>query len=106
MGRKSKQQPNQPLLNAGALGASPDNLQLIHKKTLAELLGVHTWTIDLWRKKGRIPPPICLSPQIVCWRRVDIERWLAQREVQPIKTRDTPNQRARRHAQAEANDAV
>ena len=62
-------------------------LQLIRKRELAKLLGVNAWTIDHWRKRGLIPPPVVLSPQILGWRRADIELWLAQRQQQPAKTR-------------------
>jgi predicted DNA-binding transcriptional regulator AlpA len=72
-----------------------DPLQLVSKKQLASLLGVHVWTIDNWRRRGAIPKPICLSPQIVAWRRVDIDRWLAQREVQTLQTRQSPNPKAK-----------
>jgi predicted DNA-binding transcriptional regulator AlpA len=65
-----------------------DPLALIRKRELAALLGVNPWTIDNWRKRGLIPPPIVLSPQVVAWRRSDIERWLVERELQPAATRE------------------
>jgi predicted DNA-binding transcriptional regulator AlpA len=57
-----------------------DPLALIRKHDLARLLGVNSWTIDNWRRAGSIPPPVVLSPQIVAWRRSDIERWLIERQ--------------------------
>jgi predicted DNA-binding transcriptional regulator AlpA len=53
-----------------------DELQLIRKRELAALLRVNPWTIDAWRKTGRIPQPLVLSAQFVAWRRSDIIRWL------------------------------
>jgi len=54
----------------------PDPIQLIRKRDLAKLLSVQPWTIDAWRRKGRLPAPVVLSPQIVAWKRQDIEQWL------------------------------
>lgn len=71
-----------------------DPLALLHKRQLAKLLGVSPWTVDYWRKRGMIPEPILLSPQIAAWRRRDIAAWLAQREAAPIATRK-PNRRRR-----------
>jgi predicted DNA-binding transcriptional regulator AlpA len=80
---------------------SLDPLALIHKKQLAQLLGVRSWTINYWRKKHWLPPPIHLSPQIVAWRRSDVERWLIERELQPIPFRSSnPHGRKRRAAAA------
>jgi predicted DNA-binding transcriptional regulator AlpA len=67
---------------------SADPLALIRKRELAELLGVNPWTIDGWRKRGLIPPAIILSPQVVVWRRSDIERWLIERQLKPAATRE------------------
>jgi predicted DNA-binding transcriptional regulator AlpA len=60
-----------------------DPLELIRKRELAKILGVHVWTIDYWRRLGRIPPPIILSQQVVAWRRTDIEAWLDDKRVAP-----------------------
>jgi hypothetical protein len=38
---------------------------------------------------------VCISPQIVAWRRTDIDRWLIERQLQPAKTRDVGKRRAR-----------
>ena len=64
-----------------------DRLELIRKRPLARLLGVNPWTINFLEKDRSVSPPICISPQIVCWRRVDVERWLAERELEPVETR-------------------
>lgn len=44
---------------------------------LAALLRVHVRTLRSMRHEGTVPPPIMFgkSPR---WRRVDIERWLAE----------------------------
>jgi predicted DNA-binding transcriptional regulator AlpA len=62
---------------------------------LARLLRVDPWTVDHWRKRGIIPPPLVLSPQVVAWRRTDIMLWLAQREATPSQTRK-PNSKGGR----------
>ena len=43
---------------------------------LASLLGVTKVTIWRWRKEGRLPAPIAVSPRIVGWKRETIEAWL------------------------------
>ena len=47
-------------------------IQLIRKSELAKLLRVNPFTLDNWRKAGRLPQPLIISPQIVAWRRADI----------------------------------
>jgi predicted DNA-binding transcriptional regulator AlpA len=71
-----------------------DQIQLIRKRELADLLRVDPWTIDNWRKAGIIPAPLILSPQVVAWRRSDIVAWLEAREAKPAKTR-RPNERVK-----------
>lgn len=70
-----------------ASAPSDDPLALLDKKQLAALLGVNVYTIDVWRKKQLIPPPIGLSPQVIRWRRSDIDRWMTERQLQPVPTR-------------------
>ena len=60
-----------------------DPLELIRKRELARMLNVHAWTNDHWRRHGRIPPPIVLSPQVLGWRRSDIENWLKEKQEAP-----------------------
>ena len=74
-----------------------DALQLIKKRELAQLLRVNPFTLDNWRRAGKIPEPIVLTPQLVAWRRSVILRWLEEREGRPARTRK-PNQRKRRAA--------
>jgi predicted DNA-binding transcriptional regulator AlpA len=93
-GIAEKQQPP-PDEQLSLLSQFNDPLQLIRKRELARLLRVNPWTIDNWRKRGRIPAPVCISPQIVAWRRTDIDRWLIERQLQPAKTRDVGKRRAR-----------
>ena len=68
-----------------------DPLQLIRKRALAKLLNVNPWTLDNWRRSGRIPEPITLSEHVIVWRRADIERWLHDRETQK-HTNKSPRQ--------------
>ena len=64
-------------------------------RDLAALVGVNCWTIDNWRKANRIPPPIRIPPQIVAWRRTDIDPWLVERQLQPAQTRVIGTKRGR-----------
>jgi predicted DNA-binding transcriptional regulator AlpA len=75
-----------------------DPLALIRKAELAKLLDVNPWTIDNWRKRGLIPQPICLSPQIVAWRRSDVDHWLRDRERNPVKAHEPYQNRLRKKA--------
>jgi predicted DNA-binding transcriptional regulator AlpA len=81
----------QPAAAHEATPAIIDPLEMIRPRGLATLLGVNTWTLSNWRKRGRIPLPIVLSPQVVVWRRVDIDRWLRERERRPMQARRSPN---------------
>ena len=74
-----------------------DALQLIKKRELAQLLRVNPYTLDHWRKLGKIPEPIVLTPQLVAWRRSVILQWLEEREGRPARTRK-PNLKKRRAA--------
>jgi predicted DNA-binding transcriptional regulator AlpA len=67
--------------------STDDDLQLIRKRDLAKLLGINTWTVDEWRRRGRLPEPLVLSPQVVAWRRTDIDGWLRKCESKPALTR-------------------
>jgi prophage regulatory protein len=51
----------------------------VRSKQLSKELNVSRTT--LWRmvKKGELPPPITLSANIVGWRKVDIDSWLANK---------------------------
>jgi predicted DNA-binding transcriptional regulator AlpA len=60
--------------------AQHPHLQLIHKRQLAELLGVNPWTLDRWRKLGHIPLPLKLTDGTLAWRISAIEKWLQERE--------------------------
>jgi predicted DNA-binding transcriptional regulator AlpA len=71
-----------------------DELALLRKRELATLLRVNPWTIDAWRKAGRIPQPVELSPQIVAWRRSDIARWLDERQSKSASRRKSRSQGA------------
>jgi predicted DNA-binding transcriptional regulator AlpA len=56
------------------------SIQLIRKRPLARLLGVNSWTVDRWRKKGTFPRPIWLSPTTPVWKLSDVEKWLDERK--------------------------
>jgi predicted DNA-binding transcriptional regulator AlpA len=50
-------------------------------------LGVNPWTIDNWRKSGKIPQPIRLSSKIIGWRASTVRQWLNDREGQSAPDR-------------------
>jgi predicted DNA-binding transcriptional regulator AlpA len=73
----------------------PD-LQLLTKKDLAAICRVAPWTIDYWRGRGKLPPPVILSDKVVCWRKADIEKWLLERQANPIATRRVRRAKAKK----------
>jgi predicted DNA-binding transcriptional regulator AlpA len=54
---------------------------LIDKAELAKALGVSTYTIDDWLRKGKLIRPIPLAGNVHRWRMRDIEKWLRQMET-------------------------
>jgi predicted DNA-binding transcriptional regulator AlpA len=64
-----------------------DPLACITKRELAKLLRVNKWTIDHWRKRGWLPAEIVASPQLVLWRRKDIDEWLEAKKANPATVR-------------------
>jgi predicted DNA-binding transcriptional regulator AlpA len=64
-----------------------DPLGCVTKRELAKLLRINKWTIDSWRRRGWLPPEIVASPQLVLWRRRDIEEWLEERKANPASVR-------------------
>lgn len=50
--------------------------KFIRISDLAKQLDVTKVTIWRWRKEGRLPPAIAISPRIVGWKRETIEAWL------------------------------
>jgi prophage regulatory protein len=63
------------------LNENPDDLALIRKKPLADLLSVSAPTLMRWVRQGRFPEPIRLSDQIVAWRRSDVADWIDERRA-------------------------
>lgn len=54
-----------------------DRITLLTREQLAEKLGISTWTVWSWVKKGILPKPIPLGPaKMHRWRAIDIEIWL------------------------------
>jgi predicted DNA-binding transcriptional regulator AlpA len=101
----SRELPKKKKRMARLAAADPnDPLAMIRKDELAFLLGVNPWTIDGWRKAGRIPQPITLSPQIVVWRRSDIDAWLRERQSASAQN-PSPNPRARTQHREATDDA-
>jgi predicted DNA-binding transcriptional regulator AlpA len=44
---------------------------------VARLLGMGSWNLLLWRKKGFGPPFIRVTRQIIRYRRQELDAWLA-----------------------------
>lgn len=53
----------------------------------AELLGVKQGTLYAWVSR-RVIPFVRLSPRVVRFRRVDLDTWLAERQVEVPKLKD------------------
>lgn len=54
-----------------------------------QLLGVKTGTLYSWVSR-RVIPFVRLSPRVVRFRREDLDRWLAERSVQPASSGPRP----------------
>ncbi|WP_108682071.1 AlpA family transcriptional regulator [Methyloceanibacter sp. wino2] len=54
---------------------------MIRKKDLAKRLGVNPWTLDNWRRRGLMPPPIKITENMLFWRVSDIDAWLREKEA-------------------------
>ncbi len=51
-------------------------LQHLRAKQLAKLLSIHPITVWHWSRKGKLPRPIKLGPNVTVWRASDIAKWL------------------------------
>ena len=57
--------------------STPDNLTILRRKKLAEMLGVSP--VTLWRMRDDLPAPVQISQGISGWRQTDVAQWLEKR---------------------------
>lgn len=57
---------------------------ILSPQRVEAMLGIDSTTIWRLRRRGLFPQPLQLSPRRVGYRRVDIERWLEQRQAASI----------------------
>ena len=55
---------------------------LLTSEQVAEMLGVSHHTFRSWRKAGRAPLPVRISPKCLRWRPAEVERWIDQFSAQ------------------------
>lgn len=73
---------------------------LLNKRQVAELLGVHTNTVDRMRRTGQFPQPIRFpGSSAVRWRQEHIDEWLAGQVQEPLAS--PAPRRGRRKSAAE-----
>lgn len=54
---------------------------LLTLREVCSMLHVTRVSIWSWRRAGKFPNPVMLSPTCPRWRQTDIERWLRAREA-------------------------
>ena len=57
--------------------ASPTHIMRLHE--VIARIKVSPTTLWRLRRKGQFPPPFRLSPGLIAWHEVDVERWIASR---------------------------
>lgn len=58
--------------------------QLLDRKQLASLLGVHIQTISRWKKSGYLPTPV-VNGRNAYWSRKQIVRWISLKQLETIR---------------------
>jgi predicted DNA-binding transcriptional regulator AlpA len=53
-----------------------ENEKPLTRKVVAVRLGVSVWTIDRWRKSGKLPEPVVSDYRAPRWTLDQIQRWL------------------------------
>ncbi len=65
-----------------AAAQAPKDLELLTPEAVARLLGCGLQTLAAWRSTRKVDLPyVKVSPQIVRYRRLDVERFIAARVV-------------------------
>lgn len=54
---------------------------LTTREVLAQYARVSRGHLYVWIKRGLFPPPVRMATRRIAWRREDLERWAASREV-------------------------
>lgn len=55
--------------------------QIFRKRELSRLLQISEVTIWRWVRAGQFPKPIKLGPNIIGWRKGDIDDWISSRSA-------------------------
>ena len=55
--------------------------QWLSSKELSVVIGVTDRTVQNWRKDGKFPKPVRLSPRAVAWREREILEWIESCEL-------------------------
>jgi predicted DNA-binding transcriptional regulator AlpA len=58
-----------------------NNAKVLSPQKLAEILGVDTQVLKLWRHQCEGPKYIQLSPRRICYLDVDVNTWIESRRV-------------------------
>jgi predicted DNA-binding transcriptional regulator AlpA len=61
--------------------ATDDGLELLTLSDLCELVGISISTGRLWRREGRLPPPLQFTRRGLRWRRSTVRAWLDRLEA-------------------------
>ena len=56
-------------------------LAIYRERDVLALVGISKATLWRWRKADEFPHPIRLGPNLVAWRRGDVDKWLASRPL-------------------------
>lgn len=78
--RGKKKGTKHPLVVRGDYRQRP----LLNLLELADLLDVSRHTVHAWMKNNLLPIPHIKLPRRVLFRRDDVDKWLASREIKPL----------------------
>jgi Helix-turn-helix domain len=79
------------MATAAKLGAVPtissaSSVRLLTPKEAVEFLCVPEGTLAQWRSQRRGPPLLKLEDRLVRYRRPDLERYIASKIIEPLKS--------------------
>lgn len=64
---------------------SSNSKPFIDRIELAEMFGVTTYTLDVWRRQGLLPAPIRMGKRLVRWRRSYLERFFDKLQAEAVR---------------------
>jgi prophage regulatory protein len=71
-----------------------NDLQLLTRREVAELVRVDQSTIWRWTKRGEFPAPFPVGRNSTRWRATDIEEWLAKAGLRNLSQLDAMSRSA------------